>query len=112
MTTEMVGGSLGTGRILARPPPAPATLLPMRIMMLAQSFAPIVGGEERVVEDLSRELASRGHDVSIATLQQPGDPPGDDVAGAKVHLLRSSSYRVTRSNRDVERRHAPPVPDP
>src|SRR5215212_2188034 len=81
-------------------------------MMLAQSFAPIVGGEERVVEDLSRELVSRGHDVSIATLQQPGDLPNDEVAGAKVHLLRSSSYRVTRSNRDVERRHAPPIPDP
>jgi glycosyltransferase involved in cell wall biosynthesis len=84
----------------------------MRIMMLAQSFAPIVGGEERVVEDLSRELVSRGHDVSIATLQQPGDLPNDEVAGAKVHLLRSSSYRVTRSNRNVERRHAPPIPDP
>src|SRR4051812_45541059 len=84
----------------------------MRIMMLAQSFAPIVGGEERVVEDLSRELVSRGHDVSIATLQQPGDTPVGEVAGAKVHPLRSSSYRLTRSNRDTERRHAPPAPDP
>ena len=40
--------------------------------MLAQSYAPIVGGEERVVEDLSRELVARGHDVSVATLRQPG----------------------------------------
>jgi len=81
-------------------------------MMLAQSFAPIVGGEERVVEDLSRELVSRGHDVSIATLQQPGDPIADEVAGARIHTLRSSSYRVTRTHQDTERRHAPPVPDP
>lgn len=80
--------------------------------MLAQSFAPIVGGEERVVEDLSRELIARGHDVSIATLQQPGGVAVDEVAGARVHPLRSSSYRVTRSNRDTERRHAPPAPDP
>jgi glycosyltransferase involved in cell wall biosynthesis len=80
-------------------------------MMLAQSFAPIVGGEERVVEDLSRELIARGHDVSIATLQQPGETPGE-VAGARVHALRSSSYRITRTHQDTERRHAPPAPDP
>lgn len=84
----------------------------MRIMMLAQSFAPIVGGEERVVEDLSRELVGRGHEVSIATLQQPGGLQVGEVAGARVYPLRSSSYRVARSSRDNERRHAPPAPDP
>jgi glycosyltransferase involved in cell wall biosynthesis len=84
----------------------------MRILMLAQSFAPIVGGEERVVEDLTGELVGRGHDVSVATLQQPGDLPVGEVAGAKIHPLRSSSYRVARTNRDTERRHAPPAPDP
>ncbi|HYQ79491.1 MAG TPA: glycosyltransferase family 4 protein [Solirubrobacterales bacterium] len=81
-------------------------------MMLAQSFAPIVGGEERIVEDLSRELVARGHDVSIATLQQPGDVTVGEVAGARVHTLRSTSYRVTRTHQDTERRHAPPAPDP
>jgi len=84
----------------------------MRIMMLAQSFAPIVGGEERVVEDLTRELSARGHEVSIATLQQPGDLTAVEVAGAPIHPLRSSSYRVVRGRGDTERRHAPPVPDP
>jgi glycosyltransferase involved in cell wall biosynthesis len=80
--------------------------------MLAQSFAPIVGGEERVVEDLSRELVARGHDVSIATLQQPDDATAGEVAGARVHTLRSTSYRITRGHLDTERRHAPPAPDP
>lgn len=80
--------------------------------MLAQSFAPIVGGEERVVEDLTRELVARGHEVSIATLQQPGGVTVDEVAGAKVHPLRSSSYRLVRSEGDTRRRHAPPLPDP
>jgi glycosyltransferase involved in cell wall biosynthesis len=70
-------------------------------MMLAQSIAPIVGGEERVVEDLSRELVARGHDVSIATLQQPGDGVASELAGARVHTLRSTSYRIAR-----------PAPDP
>lgn len=84
----------------------------MRVMMLAQSFAPIVGGEERVVEDLSRELVARGHEVSIATLQQPGESPPEEVNGARVYALRSTSYRVTQSHQDTERRHAPPAPDP
>ncbi|HEX5592384.1 MAG TPA: glycosyltransferase family 4 protein [Solirubrobacterales bacterium] len=84
----------------------------MRILMLAQSFAPIVGGEERVVEDLTRELAARGHEVSVATLQQPGGVTVGEVAGAAVHPLRSSSYRVVRGRGDTERRHAPPAPDP
>jgi glycosyltransferase involved in cell wall biosynthesis len=84
----------------------------MRVLMMAQSFAPIVGGEERVVEDLSLQLAARGHEVSIATLQQPGDISVAEVAGVKVHPLRSSSYRITRTHRDTERRHAPPAPDP
>lgn len=80
--------------------------------MLAQSISPIVGGEERVVEDLSRELVARGHDVSIATLQQPGEPAPEVLAGARVHTLRSTSYRIARTNQDTERRHAPPAPDP
>lgn len=80
--------------------------------MLAQSFAPIVGGEERVVEDLTRELTGRGHEVSVATLQQPGDVTVGDVAGAPVYPLRSSSYRLVRSQGDTGRRHAPPAPDP
>jgi glycosyltransferase involved in cell wall biosynthesis len=84
----------------------------MRIMMLAQSFAPIVGGEERVVEDLTRELAARGHEVSVATLEQPGGVTVGELAGAAVYPLRSSSYRVVRSQSATERRHAPPVPDP
>lgn len=80
--------------------------------MLAQSFAPIVGGEERVVEDLSRELVARGHEVSIATLRQPGNESVGEMAGARVYPLGSTSYRVTSSERDRERRHSPPAPDP
>lgn len=111
-TTEIVGGSLGTGGFWQERRPRSCESLPMRVMMLAQSFAPIVGGEERVVEDLSRELVRRGHDVSIATLRQPGKPPPGEAAGARVHTLRSSSYRFLRAHQDTERRHAPPAPDP
>jgi glycosyltransferase involved in cell wall biosynthesis len=81
----------------------------MRVLMLAQSFAPIIGGEERVVENLSRELASRGHKVAIATLKQPGVEPSA-VPGVRVHALRSSVARIAGAG--AERLYAPPLPDP
>jgi glycosyltransferase involved in cell wall biosynthesis len=83
----------------------------MRVLMLAQSVAPIVGGEERMVEDLSAELLQRGHEVSIATLEQPGAQP-QTLAGVPIETLRSTTYRLPMMRRDADRRHAPPAPDP
>lgn len=80
--------------------------------MLTQSFAPIVGGEERIVEDLSVELARRGHEVAIATLRQPGSEPAPCGDGVRVHALRSSTGRIGRIRGAGERLHAPPGPDP
>lgn len=84
----------------------------MRILMLAQSYAPIVGGVERVVEDLSIELAARGHEVSVATLSQPGREAEPSQSGIEVHGLASTTYRMPGISLDNERRHAPPAPDP
>ncbi|MBA3865303.1 MAG: glycosyltransferase family 4 protein [Solirubrobacterales bacterium] len=80
--------------------------------MLAQSFSPIVGGEERVVEDLSLALSKRGHEVSIATLEQPGGEPPPELGDIPIHTLRSSSHRLPGVETDAERRHAPPMADP
>ncbi|HEV2726957.1 MAG TPA: glycosyltransferase family 4 protein, partial [Solirubrobacterales bacterium] len=84
----------------------------MRILMVAQSFSPIVGGEERIVEDLSHELARRGHEVAVATMRQPlGEPPprGD---GVEVELLETAMSKVPGLAADPERAYAPPAPDP
>lgn len=82
----------------------------MRILMVAQSYSPVVGGEERIVEDLSRELAGRGHEVVVATLEQPLGPPPTD--GVPVEILGSGLDRLPGMAGDPERRYAPPVPDP
>jgi glycosyltransferase involved in cell wall biosynthesis len=84
----------------------------MRILMLAQSYDPIVGGEERLVGDLSAELARRGHDVAVATLRQPAGEPHNEGTAVRIHTMRSSVYRLRRLYRDRERLHAPPAPDP
>jgi glycosyltransferase involved in cell wall biosynthesis len=83
----------------------------MRILMLAESFAPIVGGVERIVESLSTALAGRGHEVSVATLRQP-DSESPSFDGVEVHELGSTAYRIPRIGSDRERHHAPPLPDP
>jgi len=84
----------------------------MRILMLAQSYAPVIGGVERMVEDLSHQLAGRGHEVAVATLRQPGGEPNGGDSDVRVHTLDSSVYRVPGIKLDAERHHAPPVPDP
>jgi glycosyltransferase involved in cell wall biosynthesis len=80
--------------------------------MLAQSYAPIVGGVERMVEDLSCELTRRGHQVSVATLRQPMGEPEPEREGVAVHTVGSIVHRVPAMKLDAERHHAPPLPDP
>jgi len=80
--------------------------------MLAQTYAPVHGGEERMVEQLSGQLAARGHEVAVATLRQPvGEPParGD---GVRIHLLDSAVHRIPGIPVHEERRYAAPLPDP
>ena len=80
--------------------------------MLAQSFSPVIGGEERIVEDLSAELSRRGHEVGVATLRQPAGEPPEREDGVELHLLESSMDRIPGMRADAERRYAPPGPDP
>lgn len=83
----------------------------MRVLMLSQSYAPIVGGIEHMVESMSAQLAARGHDVAVATLRQPGSKPigSDDVP---VFPLGTAVHDIPGLQLDQERHHAPPAPDP
>ncbi len=81
--------------------------------MLAQTYSPVVGGEERLVEDLSGQLARRGHEVSVATLRQPiGEPPQSGDSGVRVHQLGSSVHSIPGVPVLDEARYAAPLPDP
>lgn len=84
----------------------------MRVLMLAQSYAPVVGGVEEAVGSLSRELVRRGHEVSVATLRVPGAGREALVDGVRVHRLGSAVHRIPGAGVDAERHHAPPFPDP
>ena len=84
----------------------------MRILMVSQFYSPTVGGQERVVEDLSRELIARGHHVAVVTLQQGDLPEIGEVDGVRVYRIRSTAARFFRGYADPTRPHAPPAVDP
>jgi glycosyltransferase involved in cell wall biosynthesis len=84
----------------------------MRILMVTQFYWPTVGGQERVVEDLSRELIARGHHVAVAALQQGGLPSVSEVSGVRVYRISSTAARFFPGYSDPERPHAPPAVDP
>jgi glycosyltransferase involved in cell wall biosynthesis len=83
----------------------------MRILMLTQSYAPIVGGIEHMVEAISDELVKRGHEVAVATLRQPkSEPTGSEAVPA--FGLDTLVHSLPGLNLEEERRHSPPGPDP
>ena len=59
----------------------------MRILFLTASYLPDVGGAERQLELLSRELRSRGHEVSIVTRKVAGAPARETLNGVRVRRL-------------------------
>ena len=84
----------------------------MNILMLAQFYAPIIGGEERHVQDLSVELVKRGHKVAVATLQSPGTPEFEIDQGVRIYRIKSTTQRASWLYKQPERSHHPPFPDP
>jgi glycosyltransferase involved in cell wall biosynthesis len=84
----------------------------MRIVMLAQFFPPIIGGEERHVQTLSRALVARGHEVAVVTLWHAGMTPYEEDAGVRIYRVRALTQRLPGLFSEGGRRHAPPWPDP
>lgn len=83
----------------------------MRILMLAQFYPPVMGGEEQHVRNLSAALAARGHEVAVATLWHEGAAEFERDGDVRVYRLRSTMQRLSGLF-STERRFAPPFPDP
>ena len=84
----------------------------MRVLMLSQFYPPVMGGQERHVRDLAHALASRGHEVEVATIATTvttGRTPDGVVA---VHRLRTTAQRMPRLYTESGRPHALPLADP
>ncbi len=84
----------------------------MRILLISQFYAPIVGGEEQIVQDLAVELVGRGHQVAVATLSHPGLAPFEEDRGVRIYRIQTIAQKFDFLFQESERRHAPPWPDP
>ena len=59
----------------------------MRILMLSEFYPPLIGGTERHVQTLARELVRRGHHVAVATLEHKGSPAFEEDEGVRVYRI-------------------------
>ena len=85
---------------------------PLRVMLLAQFYPPVVGGVEMHVQALARGLVTRGHDVVVATHTTAEHGPGERLdEGARVVSLQGAVQRIGPLF-TTERRHAIPLADP
>ncbi|MBV8715277.1 MAG: glycosyltransferase family 4 protein [Chloroflexi bacterium] len=84
----------------------------MRILMVTDLYPPVLGGMERHVQRLSRELVARGHDVTVATFAIPGSPAEETDEGVTIHRIRGLVQSLGKVHGDSRRPFAPPFPDP
>jgi glycosyltransferase involved in cell wall biosynthesis len=83
-----------------------------RILMAVDFYRPFIGGAERQVEILSKQLHSRGYDMAVATMWHEGLPREEDDEGVELHRLTALSTKTARFSGDPKRRYHPPFPDP
>lgn len=84
----------------------------MRILMLTDFYRPLIGGQERHVENLACELAERGRQVAVATLWHEGLEPFEEDRGVRIYRIRGTVQRAAGLFSQAGRRFAPPAPDP
>jgi glycosyltransferase involved in cell wall biosynthesis len=83
-----------------------------RILVAADFYPPFLGGLERQAQLLARELAGRGHEVTVATVWHRGLPEQEDDGGVTVHRVKGLTTGVPWFSTVPGRRYHPPFPDP
>jgi glycosyltransferase involved in cell wall biosynthesis len=84
----------------------------MRILLISQFYPPVIGGEERMVQNFSRMLVRRGHHVAVATLRVGALPEYEETEGIRVYRFQSSTQQLSWLYTDPMRPQMPPFPDP
>lgn len=84
----------------------------MRILMASDFYPPFIGGAERQVQLLSRELVLRGHQVCVATVHHAGQLEAQNDGGVMVRRIRGVLTQVAWFSSDPRRRYHPPFPEP
>ncbi len=90
----------------------------LKIMQVAVRFHPFIGGVEKYIEELSKALVGRGHEVAVVCADEPHSDDGD-FFGVKVtrlpYIAKVANTNITprlfptlmRSDFDVIHTHIP-----
>jgi glycosyltransferase involved in cell wall biosynthesis len=84
----------------------------VHVLELTDFYRPVIGGLERHVETLSRELVRLGHTVTVVTLQTNDEPAEETLDGVRVLRIRGWSRILASFHADAARPFHPTVPDP
>lgn len=79
--------------------------------MLSDLYPPLVGGVERHVQSLSKQLTERGHEVIVCTIGQRNLPAYEQESGVKVYRLEGLFQKIPFLYRDPTRKGHPPMQD-
>ena len=84
----------------------------MHIMQLSDFYRPTIGGLERHVETLSKELVALGHQATVVTLKIADRPDFEVIEGVRVHRIDGWNAVLTPFYADAARPFHPTAPDP
>lgn len=84
----------------------------MRILLLSDFLPPHLGGVELQVVALARALTAEGHEVTLATVWEHGQPTEEIVDSVRRVRFKSLATIVPWFSGDPSRRYHPPFPDP
>ncbi len=83
MTDVVAIGDIGVEQV------APARERPMRVAMVIQRFRPLFSGQGEQLEALCRELAGRGHELTVLTSAYDRPSSTEESGSFKIIRLRS-----------------------
>ena len=84
----------------------------MHVLQLTDFYRPTIGGLERHVETLSKELVALGHRATVVTLKIGDRPDFEVVDGVRVLRISGWSSALAPFYADADRPFHPTVPDP
>jgi glycosyltransferase involved in cell wall biosynthesis len=84
----------------------------LRVLLVTDAYPPMIGGADRAIRSLARELTRRGYVAVVATAWQGGVPEHEVRDGIHVHRLRDLTSRLPWVSEDPYKHVPPPFPDP
>ena len=83
-----------------------------RIMLVSDFYPPFLGGTERQVQLLAKELSKLGHQVCVVTMWHSGLAEKDQDETIEIIRIKGIFTSVPWFSKNPARRFHPPVPDP